>query len=517
MPRRRSLLLGALSVGLSGRSGGEAPGRSRRVGINLAGLAYWTTQFPFADLMKNGSGWSSRSADGRSVGDIVLHAQGYPAALAPGQRARQAVAWDDSRYSRGRYIARWDGEGELAFPGHEHRVVERGRRRVVLDIDDGRLPILVEIVRTDPGNPIRSLRFLWPGTDEASTAEVPPFTPEFLARLAPFRALRFMDWGATNGSPVARWSDRAKPGDPTYTTERGVPLEAMIELANKLQADPWFCIPHLADDDYVRSFAGLLKARLDRRLTATIEYSNEVWNGAFAQARWALAQSARLGLPASTGQAGAFYAERVLRIVAICAEVFGAAERRRWSPIVAGQAAWRQFGSDALAWKDTAAKVDALAIAPYFRAGAAGDPARAAATAALDGPAVIEQMLGDIRGMPAGLIENVKLARRHRLPLIAYEGGAHDSSSHFPAERQEAVAALFMAAHRHPRMRQVYREYLDTWFAAGGGLFMHYNDIGRWSKWGLWSLLEHVTQDPATAPKLQGVLDAIAAHPPPPR
>ena len=23
-----------------------------------------------------------------------------------------------------------------------------------------------------------------------------------------------------------------------------------------------------------------------------------------------------------------------------------------------------------------------------------------------------------------------------------------------------------------------------------------YNDIGRWSKWGLWGALEHVTQDP---------------------
>ena len=66
-------------------------------------------------------------------------------------------------------------------------------------------------------------------------------------------------------------------------------------------------------------------------------------------------------------------------------------------------------------------------------------------------------------------------------------------------------------------MREVYREYIDTWVAAGGGLLNQYHDIGRWSKWGLWGVLEHVTEDPASAPKYQGLLDAIAAHPARPR
>ena len=93
---------------------------------------------------------------------------------------------------------------------------------------------------------------LLPGTEANYTTQ--PFNQEFLKKIAPFKVLRFMDWGATNGSTQANWSDRAKPSDFTYATGRGVPLETMIDLANTLQADPWFCIPHQANDEYVREF-----------------------------------------------------------------------------------------------------------------------------------------------------------------------------------------------------------------------------------------------------------------------
>ena len=42
--------------------------RSRYVGTNLAGIAYWSTQFPFADLMKSSEGWASRDDNGGSGG-----------------------------------------------------------------------------------------------------------------------------------------------------------------------------------------------------------------------------------------------------------------------------------------------------------------------------------------------------------------------------------------------------------------------------------------------------------------
>ena len=488
--------------------------RSAHVGINLAGIAYWTTQFPFADLVKNSDGWSLRERGGAGGAKPVLNADGYPASLAPGQRAVLAVAWSDTRYATGEYVVRWDGDGEIGFPGVAAKVTSRAPGRAVVDVRENRGQLWVSIERTNPADPLRRLRFLWPGTE--STHEAQPFNPEFLAKLAPFQTLRFMDWGATNGSPVAHWSERAQPGELTYASPRGVPVESMIALANALHADPWFCIPHQADDDYVRRFAALVQERLEPGLVATIEYSNEVWNGGFAQARWALAQSQRLGLPSPSGQASAFYAERVLNIAAIFADVFGAAQRKRWSVVVAGQAAWTQFAANALAWKDTAARVDALAIAPYFRAAAAADPKQVDATLALDADAIHAQMLASIDGeVRSRIAENAKLAQRHRLRLVGYEGGAHDTSSYFPADKQDRMTAFFASAHRHPRMRDVYRRYYETWIEAGGAVLNQYNDIGRWSKWGFWSVLEHVTQDSASAPKYQALLETIAAHPAP--
>ena len=108
---------------------------------------------------------------------------------------------------------------------------------------------------------------------------------------------------------------------------------------------------------------------------------------------------------------------------------------------------------------------------------------------------------------------NAALAAKYKLRMMAYESGAGDSSSNFPADKQDAMTALFAAAHRNPRMKDVYDEYFDQWIAAGGDTMNQFNDAGGWSKWGLWGSLEYVTQDPATAPKYQGLLDMIARHP----
>ena len=63
-----------------------------------------------------------------------------------------------------------------------------------------------------------------------------------------------------------------------------------MALANDLQADPWFTLPHLADDDLVRTYAEIVRDGLDPGLRAHVEFSNEIWNWQFAQAHWAEAQ-----------------------------------------------------------------------------------------------------------------------------------------------------------------------------------------------------------------------------------
>ena len=483
--------------------------RSRHVGMNLASLRYWSTQFPFTDLLKNSGGWRSL-VEGRWEGDLDLGAGGYPSALAPKQRA-VAIVSKVTADVPGTYVVRWDGTGEISFalsrPPH---VRSRAPGRIEFD-PEVNAALFLAIERTDPNDPVRNVRVFWPGTEHTSARQ--PFNEMFLSRLAPFSTLRFMGWGSIIGSPVVEWADRAQVSDVNYTTTRGIPIERMIDLANVLQADPWFCIPHQASDDYVRRFAALLLERLDPRLRPHIEYSNEVWNWGFAQTKWAAARSDQLGLPRPFGLPSTFYAHRSVEMFRIVREVWGSAAARVVC-VIAGQAAWTQFSESALGWKDTAAQADALAIAPYFRAVAAGDPKQAEANLKLPPEAIIEQSFDSVRRKVKPQMEaNAALARKHSLVLKGYEAGSHDTSTRFPRDAQDRMAAVFAAAHRHPGMREVYREYHAHWVEAGGEVLCQYNDIGPWSKWGLWGALERVTQDPASSPKYLGLLDVIAAHP----
>jgi hypothetical protein len=499
---------------LSVRGTTRIPARSRYVGMNLAGIAYWSSEFPFADLMKSSGGWTSREDNGTWGRPFpAMTADGYPAALAAGQHALSAVAWTGSRYAPGRYVVLWDGDGSISFPLSNVTVAEQSANRIAIDVVDTSGSLWVAIDRTSATDPVRNLRFLWPGTEATYLGQ--PFNPAFLAKVAPFSLLRFMDWGATNGSPIVEWADRAHVGDVTYATPAGVPLEAMIDLANTLHVDPWFCIPHQASDDYVRQFATLVHDRLDPGLRPHIEYSNEVWNTGFAQGQWANARSQALGLESPFGQPAIFYAVRAVQVFKVVQDAWGA-DRGRIVRVLAGQAVWDNFLSHALAYQDTAANADVMAIAPYFSAAAAGDPANVATTLGLTSDQVVDQMLQDIRGpVKAAMTSNAALAATYKLKLKAYESGPGDSSSYFPADKVDAMTALFSAAHRNPRMRAVMNEYYAQWVAAGGDTMNQYNDIGGWSKWGLWGALETVTQDPATAPKYQGLLDFIAAHPAP--
>ena len=497
---------------LSVRGTTAIPARSRYVGTNLSGIAYWTSQFPFADMMKNGMGWTSRDDHGTWGAPFPsLTADGYPAALAPGQHALNAVAWAGSHMAAGRYVVLWDGDGAISFPLSNVTIAETGTNRIAVDVADTSGSLWVAIDRTSATNPVRNVRVLWPGTE--ATYRTQPFNPVFLAKIAPFSLLRFMDWGATNGSPVVEWADRAHVSDVTYATTAGVPIEVMIDLANWLHVDPWFCVPHQASDDYVRQFATLLHERLDPTLHPHIEYSNEVWNTGFAQTTWANQKSQQLGLASPFGQPAIWYARRSVQIFKIVQSVYGA-DSGRIVRVLAGQAAWDNFLTHVLADQDTAANADVMAVAPYFNAAAAGDPVQVATTLTLTSDQIVDQMLANVRGdIKTWMTTNAALAKKYKLTLKAYESGAGDSSSYFPADKVDAMTALFTAAHNNPRMKDVYDEYYSQWVAAGGQTMNQYNDVGGWSKWGLWGSLQYVTQDPATAPKYQGLLNFIAAHP----
>ena len=113
------------------------------------------------------------------------------------------------------------------------------------------------------------------------TYQQQPFMPEVLEDLKYYKVLRFMDWQRTNNSVNQRWADRRTPDNwYTQTGKKGVALEYACDVCNAVLTDCWVCVPHAADDDYVRDMARLIRDRLDGRLRVYVEYSNETWNWA---------------------------------------------------------------------------------------------------------------------------------------------------------------------------------------------------------------------------------------------
>jgi hypothetical protein len=99
-----------------------------------------------------------------------------------------------------------------------------------------------------------------------------------------------MDIVDMNNNQSVNWSDRPKPTDATYSRD-GVPWEDLIQLCNQVGSGIWVCVPVRATDDYVKQLATLLKNNLNPNAKIYVEYSNEVWNIAFDQGKYNLAQA----------------------------------------------------------------------------------------------------------------------------------------------------------------------------------------------------------------------------------
>ena len=494
------------------------------IGVNLGGIADWSTQWSFVDVFKTSRDWipQRRGAPWGQGGTVNLTPDGWVASLAPEQTVETVMMIDSPHFPAGRYTLLYEGEGELGFSFDNAKIVKQTPGRMEVDVTPDGAGIFLQIRKTNPQNPIRNIRFIMPGFEK--TYQSQPFHPLFLQRLAKFRSLRFMDWMATNNSEVVNWRDRATPTSVRQSGGKGVALEHLIQLANTLKIDPWFTIPAKASDDYVRQFATLVRDRLDPSLKVHIEYSNEVWNTMFSQHRYAAQQGRARNLDGNDFTAALrFYSERSVEIFTIFEQTFGQKGKPRLVRVLAGQAANPWTAEQILGWKDAYKRADAYAIAPYFDGADLdkngdsdlNDAKRAAAIAQLTPDQVVENLrlgIGD-RVKPM-LDKNAQVAQRFGLPLYAYEGGPHLTAYQFPDNQVKPITELFAQANRHPRMREVYRAYLAQWKQSGGSLFNQFVDVARPGKWGFWGALEYQNQPLEQAPKYQGLIDFIETQPP---
>jgi hypothetical protein len=504
----RRTLFGASTAALSCRGSQAASARPparARLGINLAPPDDYGSELPFADLFRLSREWISQR-EGRDWGQgprLDLDPHGWVKHLERGCRAdAMTMVSIDGHAPPGTYTVLYDGEGRLEADGAEVVRSAPGRLQVAVKAScDG---VTLRLLETNPRNYLRNIRFLRPGT-EASYKQN-PWDAAFLDRWRGVSALRFMDWQRTNGSKQRRWSDRPVPEQATYT-EKGVPFELMIDLATRLEADPWLCIPHEADDDYVRRLATLVRDRLSPRRMAWIEYSNEVWNGMFEQHRHAEKQGQKRGLGGDAFEGTMHYvAQRSTEIFQIAEQVLGGTQRL--CRVLPGWAGNVDASNKTLRFRDAGHRADVLAVAPYLGVNAApeGDPPTAHTIAGWSLDQLFEHLERKVLPEVIGEIKEAKQAAdKYGVRLVAYEGGQHLVG--VPgAEKDEALTRLFQQANGHPRMGDIYRRYFAAWTDAGGDLFCHYHSVARWSKWGSWGLLQTHDQPPGTSPKFMATM-----------
>ncbi len=487
----------------------KAPAPRPRLGMNLNGPADWNTELPFVNVFRLSRPWVSQE-QGQSWGkgpNLALDEHGWVKRLDDGCFAETLMCTiDDGHYPGGKYTVLYEGRGKLDFWGSATVATsEPGRMTIAVDPSKGSL--FLRLMETDPEDYVRNIRVIMPGFEKTYQDE--PFHPEFLQRWRGVACFRFMDWMHTNGSEIRTWDDRPKPGDATFS-KRGVALEWMIDLCNREKADAWFCMPHLADDGYVRQFARMVKEKLDPDLKAYIEYSNEVWNSQFAQTRYSWEKAKELGLgpkerPWEGG--GMYYARRSVEIFKIWEEVFGG--RARLVRVIAWQSGNTHWMDNiVLPFEDTCKHTDALAVAPYIALNVprdgkgltADEVSNWSVEKALDYMEK-ESLPKSIRAIRA----TKESADKFGLVMVAYEGGQHMVGTG-GGENNEAMTRLFHACNAHPRMGRIYEKYYDAWSEAGGDLFCYFSSIGRWSKWGSWGILQHYDDKESDAPKFMATM-----------
>ncbi len=312
-----------------------------KIGTNLGGISYWSSQLPFIDAFRSANQWIPTKPGVWSTGEndkMDLDENGWVRSLPTAEDNVDFThvhtlffVGQNGNYPGGEYVVLYDGQGTLKY-GMDARSVSSSQGRDVINIKPSNYGVLLSITETDPDDYIRNIRVVPKAYENSYQTEV--FNPDWLDKIEPFGAFRFMDWMQTNNSVEKEWGDRPTLDSATWH-KKGAPVEIMVDLANRLDSDPWFTLPHMATDDYVRNFATYVRDNLDPELKVYVEYSNEVWNGQFQQYHWVKEQAQSEGMRVAD-----WYSRRTTQITQIWDEVFAqTGEKERVIGVMAGQGA----------------------------------------------------------------------------------------------------------------------------------------------------------------------------------
>jgi len=516
------------------------------LGVNLESVEDWVRLMPFVDVMKSSRPWGTPDAPWDEA--APKDAQGWPTADAGVVvNVRTYEPGDENKPYRymtpGVYKLKFTGRATLSTGADieiRNQTYDAATNRSQAEVVVGATATQLMLAFRNTTNGVKDVSLRLPGYDDTQT-----FTNQFSSVLAPFQVVRAMDFLRTNNNAVRTWSERTTPASATQGSHKGAAYEYAIQMANELGKDIWINIPYGADDDYVRSLAQLLKQTLAPGRAVYVEYSNELWNYMFSQAKENLnaAVAEALGgdttltngqqctqelFNANAGECNTYWAghyrvgKRVTRIAQIFSEVHGAAAMNSTVRVVyatqfANPGIAEQVLKNIATYRATPKSLlYGVATAPYFYL-----PTDLVSSTTATKDQILQGLEGNLLSdnlpyFAAGIKENGAFVRKpytggawtgashkaladyYGLKSLAYEGGPDFGQS-------DANRATKVAANRDPKMGEQVKREVAQWFGCGNDLFMYFTVSSAWDKYGYWGL----TNDPTdlSGPKYTAAKD----------
>lgn len=534
------------------------------VGQPMPFVDIFRTARPFNELSDPGInydqyGWPLEVPEGKKVYTLIL--QSIPLGAIP----------------FGEYTVLYDGVGVISYDGVAKRI-DFSANKDIININRKNSTVnrlILRISETSTDDPIRNIRIVMPGgiCDGSPLLRVDNkedcafgqyrsfvamlqdrnkivFNPDYLRFLKKFRVLRLMNMmEASQHIPRScyqfkdedyrdcvlqplRWSQRAKMNDAVWggshrtdaSDKHGVPVEVLVSLANTVKADPWFTIPHNADDNYIEEFADYVYAKLDTNLKAWVEYSNETWNGRFWGAYYVRNKGRILELDDDKNpfrEGFRYYSRRSVEIFKIWEASFEGADRLM--RVAGSYQNSTDLSKNVLKYENAHLHMDALAIAPYFHACSTRQhrdcknilsiPKLLPEVKTVDEVFDALENPADPYGVPSAIKlirQQAAVAKEYNVQLVAYEGGEHLavnwSNKEIPEKEKVALNAIYAKANRDPRMGYLYSRLLENWKNSGGTLFNIFNMPQAWHRWGAWGIKTHLNQPRSEAIKYDAIM-----------
>jgi hypothetical protein len=515
-------------------------------------MSYYSAEQPFLNIFKTSgvarstpTGWSTHSMMDFNTGEaayLQLDANGYPTTLKASsadphspqlftsvgvlleRELPNSNAGTGLPYRPGRYIVLYDGQGTLEY-GFDAALVSSSPGRDVINVKTpSQEGIDLRITATDPnrtGSYIRNIRVV-KAEEESLLVAGNVFEPSFLSLLQNFHVVRAMQWLAIDdaGGLLTSWADRPVPNDAGWGGANGVPIESVLQLCNSVGADCWLNVPHKATNDYITQMAVLAHANLAASQKVYVEFSNEVWNGGYAQNGYAAAQGQALwpNAGASPGTYNrSWYGMRTAQMCDIWKSVWGA-DSPRLVCVLGAQAGNTGTATQALdcpLWTGNGNapcsnhNINAVAVAPYF----GNIPVQKSVLAATDGghTQLFQDIANNLPQIAKGEVQDKTYLAHYNLPIIAYEGGQSLVSS------DPAISSLYVAANRDPRMETAYTTAFKDWKSNSGQIYVVFADIYKPSQFGEWGALESfmdsVNPLSTAPPKWRAIQNFISENP----